>query len=400
METTASIDSIRERLAAIVGEDHVVTRKSFLAAGPADTQQVAAILSLANSEGLIVEPWGAGAKYNLMAEAGPSLLLCTDRLNTVREHTWQDLTCTVEAGCHWNTLQTTLARHGQLVALDPLYPDHATVGGIVATNDSGCLRLKYGSLRDLVIGMTIVLADGTIAKSGGKVVKNVAGYDLHKLMIGAEGTLGIITEVTFRLHAIPRHTRSFTFTDPTPQPLGELLLSLLNSHLNTQAIQLRNSRDGFHLDVQLAALPEVISQQADTLSSMAKHFQLSLADSPEDVWQARQTISSQRGICTMKATMLPSQIPTVMAMVHALGGTAAIQASGIMIAHTPPNVEGILQLRAQLEESTGSLTVLRDGPKGIGRWGKLPDSIDLMRRIKHQFDPNNILNPGRFIGGI
>ncbi len=165
-------------------------------------------------------------------------------------------------------------------------------------------------------------------------------------------------------------------------------------------MQLRNSSSGFHLDVQLAALPNVINQQADALRTMGKHLQLDMVDSPEDVWQARQTVSSQCGICTMKATMLPSQIPTVMAMVHALGGTAVIQASGIMIAHTPPNGEGILQLRAQLEESTGSLTVLRDGPKGIGRWGKLPDSIDLMRRIKHQFDPNNILNPGRFIGGI
>ena len=113
-------------------------------------------------------------------------------MNALREHAWQDMTCTVEAGCTWAAMQAELARHGQMVALDPLWPERATVGGIVATNDSGALRLKYGGLRDLIIGMTVVLADGTIAKSGGKVVKNVAGYDLHKLMTGSFGTLGVI----------------------------------------------------------------------------------------------------------------------------------------------------------------------------------------------------------------
>ena len=131
------------------------------------------------------------------------------------------MTATVEAGCSWSAMQAALARHGQFVALDPLWPDRATVGGIVATNDSGPLRLRYGSLRDLIIGMTIVLADGTIARTGGKVVKNVAGYDLHKLMTGAFGTLGIITEVTFRLHSVPRHTRSFTVTSIQRRPAGQ-----------------------------------------------------------------------------------------------------------------------------------------------------------------------------------
>jgi len=401
MRATASIDAIRDRLSSITAVESLRPYSNRLKVIPETTEQVAAILQYANGDRAAAEPCGAGTKRPNTGDDKLLLHLSTERMNTVREHTWQDLTCTVEAGCNWNTLQTTLARHGQFVALDPLYPDRATVGGIIATNDSGSLRLKYGSLRDLVIGMTIVLADGTAAKSGGKVVKNVAGYDLHKLMIGAEGTLGVITEVTFRLHAIPHHTRTFTLSTPTPQPLGELLLAILNSHLNTQAMQLRNSRDGFHLDVQLAALPEVIGQQADALRSMAKHLRLDISDSAIDVWMMREAAFSQRGICTMKATMLPSQIPATMAAIHALGGIGVIQATGIMIAYIPaPNVEGILQLRAQLEDNGGSLTILRNGPKGVDRWGKLPDSIDLMRRIKRQFDPNNILNPGRFVGGI
>ena len=125
----------------------------------------------------------------------------------------------------------------------------ATVGGAIATNDSGSLRLRYGSLRDLVIGMTIVLADGTIAKTGGKVVKNVAGYDLHKLMIGAFGTLGVITEVTFRLHAIPRHTESLTFRAATASTLAPMLQTIRGGHFSTQRLQLRGARDGFSLDI-------------------------------------------------------------------------------------------------------------------------------------------------------
>ncbi len=124
----------------------------------------------------------------------------------------------------------------------------------MATNDSGALRLRYGGLRDLIIGMTIVLADGTIAHTGGKVVKNVAGYDLHKLMIGAFGTLGVITSVNFRLHSKPQCTQSFSVSAPDAEPLGKLMLKLLHAQLSTVAIQLRGTAAGFDLDIQLASL--------------------------------------------------------------------------------------------------------------------------------------------------
>ena len=160
--------------------------------------------------GLAIEIAGGRTKREWGNPVAADILLETAGLAGVREHSWQDLTATVGAGTTWSAMQRVLAMHGQMVALDPLWPETATVGGIVATNDSGALRLKYGSLRDLIIGMTIVLADGTVAKSGGKVVKNVAGYDLHKLMTGAFGTLGVIAEVTFRLHPMPAETRTWT----------------------------------------------------------------------------------------------------------------------------------------------------------------------------------------------
>ena len=401
VDQNQQLASYGSRVAEMVGAHRVTHHPWGIAVNPTETEHVATAMRLANAERIPVEIVGGGSKtFNRHDPNRAPIQISTAGLGSFREHVWQDLTCTVQAGCTWETMQGTLAQHGQFVALDPRFADRATVGGIIATNESGSLRLKYGGLRDLVIGMTIVLADGTIARSGGKVVKNVAGYDLHKLMIGAQGTLGVITEVTFRLHATPRHTRSFTFSSPTPETPGELLLSILNSHLNIQAMQLRNSQVGFHLDVQLAALPEVIGQQADVLTSMANHLQLGLRDASADVWMTSHTLSAQLGIPSVKATMLPTQIPSIMAAIQALGGAAVIQATGIMSAYLPINVTAILRLRAQLEEAGGSLTILSGAPEGADRWGKLPDSMDLMRRIKHQFDPNKILNPGRFIGGI
>src|SRR5271154_6953386 len=248
MNAGTNSQTITASLAAITGVDHLLALDSATHVAPANTEEVAAILRFAHENRLAVVPWGGGTKQGWGYPVTPAVLLETHRLNVIREHTWQDMTCTVEAGCTWASLQSALAQHGQMVALDPLWPEQATVGGIVATNDSGALRMKYGSLRDLIIGMTIVLADGTVARSGGKVVKNVAGYDLHKLMTGAFGTLGVITEINFRLHSIPRHVQSFTIPSFDVEPLGQLLMKILDSHLSTQSLQLRSSINGFALD--------------------------------------------------------------------------------------------------------------------------------------------------------
>ena len=216
--TSTNTLALAAPLAAVTGAEHVRALGDAVAVAPANSEELAAILRFANTNHCSVAPWGGGTKQGWGNRVTAAIVLETHRLNQVREHTWQDMTCTVEAGCTWASMQAALAQHGQRVGLDPLWPDHATVGGIVATNDSGALRLRYGGLRDLIIGMTIVLADGTVAKTGGKVVKNVAGYDLHKLMTGAFGTLGVITSVNFRLHSIPQSTQSFTFSAPAAEP--------------------------------------------------------------------------------------------------------------------------------------------------------------------------------------
>src|ERR1700685_1064112 len=227
MNAATNSQAITAALAAITGPDHLLALDSATHVAPANTEEVAAILRFAHENRLAVVPWGGGTKQGWGYPVTPALILETHRLNVIREHTWQDMTCTVEAGCTWASLQSALAKHGQCVALDPLWPERATVGGIVATNDSGVLRLRYGSLRDLIIGMTIVLADGTVAHTGGKVVKNVAGYDLHKLMIGGFGTLGVVTSINFRLHSRPHSTQSFSVSAPGADALGKLMLKVL-----------------------------------------------------------------------------------------------------------------------------------------------------------------------------
>jgi glycolate oxidase FAD binding subunit len=387
-------------LAAIVGPEYVRGLGGAVAVAPGNTEEIAAVLRLAQENHLAVVECGGGTKQGWGYPVPPALVLEMHRLSTLREHTWQDMTCTVEAGCTWAAMQSGLAQHGQFVAVDPLWPDKATVGGIVATNDSGALRQRYGGLRDLIIGMTIVLADGTIAHTGGKVVKNVAGYDLHKLMIGAFGTLGVVTSVNFRLHSIPRSMQSFTVSAKSVEPVGRVMLAMLHAQLSTVAIQLRGAADGFDLDIQLASLPEVLETQAGALEILAQGEGVRLRAAADEVWNARQRQLTSDVVC--KGTMLPSEIARFAERVRGLGGESVTQASGIMIAGFPAAAAGQLpQLRRELEEASGSLMVLKQPAESkLDCWGALPDSLPLMREIKRRFDPERILNPGRFLGQI
>src|ERR1700722_4444120 len=204
--TLSNFDNLR----SLLDGNLITQRDGGVVASPQTTEEVSVVTRYANENKLAIEIVGAGTKRGWGNPVESSILLETTRLVGVREHMWQDLTATVAVGTTWAMLQQTLAVHGQRIAFDPLWPNVATVGGAIASNDSGVLRSRYGSLRDLIIGMTIVLADGTIAKTGGKVGKNVAGYDLHTLMTGAFGTLGVITEVTFRLHPLAKAFASWT----------------------------------------------------------------------------------------------------------------------------------------------------------------------------------------------
>src|SRR6266576_1215105 len=252
-EASGLHSALRYKFIAIVGNENVraataadavarVQPKLVIEAGT--ESEIAEILRLSNAAGLAVIPRGGRTKLGWgNPPARADLVLSTARLNEIIEHAWADLTVTVEAGCTIQRLQETLAQHGQRLALDPLWPEKATIGGVLAANDSGALRLRFGALRDLIIGATIALPDGTLASSGGKVVKNVAGYDLPKLVTGALGTLGVITRAVFRLHPLPRHSRSFTISVSKTREAQQIILAIQDSKLAHVALQSKFSTE-------------------------------------------------------------------------------------------------------------------------------------------------------------
>ena len=386
-----------EQLVAIAGNEYVRSSEDIIVVSPANTQQVSDILCFANENKLTVTPVGGGTKQSWGDPTQANIRLDLTRLNRVIEHPWQDLTCTVQAGCTWQQLQQTLAKHGQFVALDPLWPERATVGGILASNDSGALRHRYGSLRNLVIGMTLVLADGTIARSGGKVVKNVAGYDLCKLVTGSLGTLAVITEATFRLHPIPQHAQTFTVSASQAAQLAPLMQTIRASHLLTQALQLRGDNNGFHLDIQLNAHSE--AKQNEILQKMTESAGLKLAtNSLGDVVNARKALF-QESATVIKLSVLPSDLGQYLDQMQWAPDVeiaCVAQSTGLIYA----SLEGAAAtIENYLQTIKTDLTVLVSSTN-TKRWKANPNSLPLMQAIKQQFDPNRTLNPSRFLGGI
>src|ERR1700719_2777052 len=233
-----------EYVRAATAADAVAGAQPKLVIEPGVEREFAEILRLSNEAGLAVIPRGGGTKLGWgNSPARADVILSTARMTEIIEHAWADLTVTVEAGCTIQRLQETLGQHGQRLALDPLWPEKATVGGVLSTNDSGALRLRFGALRDLIIGVTIALPDGTLASSGGKVVKNVAGYDLPKLVTGAYGTLAVITRAFFRLHPLPRNAKTLSISGCTLEEMQRLVLAVQNSKLAHTALQARMAQD-------------------------------------------------------------------------------------------------------------------------------------------------------------
>jgi len=410
------------QLAAMVGEEHTRHRgetAQTIQVAPGDIQQVAEILRFANANALSVMPSGGGTKLGWGNTLTADIELSMKNLNQLREHAWQDMTCTVQAGCTWTAMQDALKTHGQTVALDPLCPERATVGGIVACNDSGALRLKYGGLRDLIIGMTMVLADGTIAKSGGKVVKNVAGYDMHKLLTGSFGTLGVIAEVNFRLHPVEEHRHTWTAVGTgeieagsAASSVAEPLRALLDAQLTPTCVQLHVLAGECALDIRVAAPPECLGEYEKRIRNILGT--LAIRESGEEIWNARQQLFDDNDALVLKVSVLPTEICPLAAELHqwtAADGTnleLVAQATGLMMvavhsATDAASVALIERLRARVSKSGGSVVALQIPGRlrgSVDVWGPDRGAFSLMREIKRRFDPARILNPGRFVGNI
>ena len=408
-------------LAEIVGKEHLRDATAAdaidgvqpqMVAEPGTAEELARALRWAHGAGLKVAPRGGGTKLGWgNPPAGCDLVLSTARLNRVLEHAWADMTVIVEAGCTVADLQKTLAQHRQQLALDPLWPERATIGGILSTNDSGTLRVRYGSLRDLIIGITIALPDGNLAKSGGKVVKNVAGYDLSKLFTGALGTLGVIVQAIFRLHPLPRESRSLSFSG-TPESLNQLLLAIQSSKLTFTGLQLRAVAGSAQLDVRFDGTAPGIQAQVKQVEQIAGS--LVPSDAPAGVWTSHQAIwDGVSPALVAKFNVLPTSFAAVCAQVQrvagaqSLGWKVVVQSVGTGYARLEGNEQALrtalLALRDELVKMGGTMVALGCPvavKRGLDVWGPAADTQPLMVRIKQRFDPDGILNPGRFLGGI
>jgi glycolate oxidase FAD binding subunit len=384
---------------------------------PGTEEELAKVLRLANGAGLSVIPCGGATKLDWgNPPSRADLVLSTSRLDKIVEHAWADMTVTVEAGCTVQNLQNTLAQHGQRLALDALWPERATIGGVLSTNDSGALRLRFGSLRDLIIGVTLALPDGTVAHSGGKVVKNVAGYDLQKLATGALGTLGVITRAIFRLHPIPHHSRTLQISAPTAAEAQRTVNAIQDSKLAHSALQVVLSSSSHpRVDVLLEGTEAGVQGQEEQLRRLIAP--LTAEPGATDTWSARQTLYSFSGavserVAVAKIAFLPSAIAATsdslaqIAEAHNLAWEMVLQAIGTASVRFEGNASALqtaLQsLRQHLEQNGGSLILQRRPAElaSLDAWGSAGDALSLMKAIKMRFDPHATLNPGRFVGGI
>ncbi len=419
----APLDGLR----VIVGAEHAraatatdtvdgVTPQSVVE--PGNAEEVARILRFASAVKLHVIPRGAGTKMNWgNPPSRADVILSTTRLGKILEHAWADMTATVQAGCIVADFQKTLAEHGQRLALDPLWPGRATIGGILAANDSGTLRVRFGTLRDLIIGVTLALPNGTLASSGGKVVKNVAGYDLPKLATGSLGTLGVITEAVFRLHPLPKQVRCIRFQGASAGPLCAVLLALLDSQLAFTGLQLcAQAGRQSSLDVRFEGTAAGIAAQVDRAKKLA--VGAAMDDAPADAWTAGEALwrGGQTDV-TGRFSVLPTQLAAFCQAVDRASMSSGLDwgivAQGVgaglvkIAAAAGGKHDALLSafsaLRIELARLGGSLVALQCSAgckKQIDVWGTPGDALPLMRSVKAQLDPDGILNPGRFVGGI
>jgi glycolate oxidase FAD binding subunit len=358
---------------------------------PETAEEAAKLLRAADGP---VRPRGGGTKPWGPPDNGE--VLETGGLDRILEHNVGDFTAVLEAGVPLAEAQAAFAEHGQMLAIDPALLDGATVGGVMATNDSGPLRHRYGSMRDLVVGATVALSDGTLAKSGGKVIKNVAGYDIAKLLIGSFGTLGLIVRVAVRLHPLPARTASAVGGSDDPERLGAAALALAAHPLEADCLDL-DWRDGAgRLLVRFgsAAAPD---QAAATVARM-RELGLQDAASVEDddeLWTAQRV--HQRGACVLKVSGRPTDLPDVC---HAAGAVVGRPALGLYWLSLPAEAAAVTAARDAL--SPRACTLL-DAPAELraDAWAAPdPGALAVMARLKERFDPAGHFRPGTFVGGI
>jgi glycolate oxidase FAD binding subunit len=402
---------------------------------PGDVAEAAALLRAAAAEGLAAVPRGAGTRLGWGSPPTRcDLVIDTRRLNRVLEHAAGDLVVRVQAGVGMDQLAATLAAAGQRLALDPPVANGTggTAGGVLATGVAGPLRLRYGTPRDLAIGITVVRPDGTVASSGGKVVKNVAGYDLGKLFAGSYGTLGLIVEAAFRLHPLPAATSFVTLDAPDAAAAHAAIAAAAGSPLAPSAAEIDRparqapTRVGILLEGDADGVAERSARLAELLGGAA-----TVSPAPPGWWGRGAAAAPDGTVIRIAfwAEALAGVLEAVDAAASAagldpaVGGSAAAGVIHVAVGEDAPAdavARFVRGLRAALgpagapapaAELAGSggpspswaSAVVLHAPAGVRAavdlWGPVP-ALGLMRAVKDQFDPEHRMAPGRFAGGI
>lgn len=392
---------------------------------PQTQEQLAAVVAQAYQNRWRVLPCGQGSKLTWGGLlAGADVVISTARLNRVVDHAVGDLTITAEAGLTFAQLQPLLQAENQFLAIDPAYPDRATLGGIVATADAGSLRQRYGSIRDMLIGITCVRYDGQLVKAGGRVVKNVAGYDLMKLMTGAYGSLGMISQVTFRTYPLQPASQTVVFSGGD-EILKTLALSLRMSSLTPVALDwlspalMRDlgQADAFGLVARFQSATAGVTEQVQRLLELGQTLGLlgQVLDAAEDLdwWQRLRPLLTPAPATTdgilAKVGVLPAEASQFLRMLDTLTdvqGKACLHAGSglglVSLAALGEVRDILLKLRTHCEATQGYLTLLQ-APASIKQamdvWGYTGNALGVMQRLKQQFDPAQLLSPGRFVAG-
>jgi glycolate oxidase FAD binding subunit len=363
-------------------------------------EEIAAAIRGHGEAGRAVRPVGGGTKLGWGGRCPEGAVdVETGGLDRIVEHNVGDFTAVLEAGVRLADAQAAFAAEGQMLALDPPLGagDGATVGGVVATADSGPLRHRYGGVRDLVVGITVVLSDGTVARAGGKVIKNVAGYDLGKLFAGSYGTLGLIARVAVRLHPLAPSTATLTAESADPAELGAAVLALAALPLEADSFDVAWEDGRGRLEARFSGA--AAGHRAEAAASAVPLGSATVETADAARWDALRALQRSGDGVVVKVSGRPTDLPAVLRTAAEHGGTAVSRAAlGLSWLALPAGAD----VAAVREALSPRACVVLDGA------GRVPDpwpspgdgALAVMARVKERFDPARIFRPGAFVGGL